>query len=174
MYFMLFGFWVLLNGKWTLEIGIVGAVVCAALYAFMCAYMDYSPKKEWKVWHRLPRIIGYGVYLVGEVYKSAWDTIRLIWNPEKEVQPRLVSFRTRLKTDPGKVVLANSITMTPGTITVDVQGDVFLVHCLDDSFDMGQEGFDMESRVMRLEGDKYHAPKADTIAKEETHHDECV
>ena len=67
-------------------------------------------------------------------------------------QPELTSFHTRLRTQAGKVVLANSITMTPGTITVDIHGDLFLIHCLDDSFDMGQAGFDMEERVMRVEG----------------------
>ena len=49
------------------------------------------------------------------------------------------------------MVLANSITMTPGTIIIDVQEDEFLIHCLDSSFDMGQEGFEMEDRVMTLE-----------------------
>ena len=63
----------------------------------------------------------------------------------------MTSFHTRLKTDAGKVVLANSITMTPGTITVDVQDDLFLIHCLDESFDVGQEGFEMEDRIMRVE-----------------------
>ena len=55
MYFLLFGFWVLLNGKWNAEIAIVGVIVCAALYAFMCAFMGYSPKKEWQLVKRLHR-----------------------------------------------------------------------------------------------------------------------
>lgn len=152
MYFLLFGFWVLLNGKWTTEIAIVGVIVCAALYAFMCAYMDYSPKKEWQIARRFFRIAGYFFYLVGEIFKSAWGTMVLIWSPEKEVEPRVTSFHTRLRTDPGKVVLANSITMTPGTITVDVQDDLFLIHCLDESFDVGTEGFEMEDRIMVIEG----------------------
>ena len=42
--------------------------------------------------------------------------------------------------------------MTPGTITVDVQDDLFLIHCLDESFDMGAEGFEMENRIARVEG----------------------
>ena len=46
MYFLLFGFWVLLNGKWNAEIAIVGVIVCAALYAFMCAFMDDMLKTE--------------------------------------------------------------------------------------------------------------------------------
>lgn len=152
MYFLLFGFWVLLNGKWTAEIAIVGVIVCAALYAFMCSFMGYSPKKEWQLALRVPKIIGYFFYLVGEIFKSAWGTMVLIWSPEKEIQPRVTSFRTKLKTDAGKVVLANSITMTPGTITVDVQDDLFLIHCLDESFDVGTEGFEMEDRIARVEG----------------------
>ena len=163
MYFLLFGFWVLLNGKWTAEIAIVGVIVCAALYAFMVAFMDYSPKKEWQLAKRLPRIVGYFFYLVKEIFASAYATMKLIWSPREEIAPRVTSFHTRVRTDAGKVVLANSITMTPGTITVDVQDDLFLIHCLDDSFDVGQEGFEMEERVMRLEGS---APTNHHSAKE--------
>ena len=152
MYFILFGFWVLLNGRWDAEIALVGAIVCAALYAFMMAFMGYSPRKEWQLAKRLPRIFGYFLYLVREIFLSSWQTIRLIWSPDKEIEPRVTSFRTRLRTDAGKVVLANSITMTPGTMTVDVQEDEFLIHCLDTSFDMGQDGFEMENRVLKLEG----------------------
>ena len=156
MYFLLFGFWVLLNGKWTTEIAVVGVIVCAALYAFMCAYMGYSPKAEWKIARRVPKIFCYFLYLVGEIFKSAWGTMLFIWSPEKEIEPRVTSFHTRLRTDAGKVILANSITMTPGTITVDVQDDLFLIHCLDESFDVGTEGFEMEDRIAGIEG----APKA--------------
>ena len=152
MYFLLFGFWVLLNGQWTAEIAIVGLIVCAALYAFMCAFMGYSPKREWQIARRIPRIAGYFVYLVGEVFKSSFAVMKLIWSPTMVIEPEVTSFHTKLRTDAGKVVLANSITMTPGTITIDVQEDEFLIHCLDASFDMGRDGFDMEDRVMKLEG----------------------
>ena len=165
MYFLLFGFWVLLNGKWTTEIAIVGVIVCAALYAFMVAFMGYSPRKEWQLAKRLPRIIGYFFYLVKEIFLSAWGTMQLIWSPEKEIEPRVTSFHTRLRTDAGKVVLANSITMTPGTITVDVQDDLFLIHCLDESFDMGTEGFEMEERIMKLEGSHQKAAAAEIPAE---------
>ena len=49
MFFLLFGFWVLLNGSWTLEIALIGLVVSAALYAFIVKFMGYSPKKEWRL-----------------------------------------------------------------------------------------------------------------------------
>ena len=152
MFFLLFGFWVLLNGRWTAEIAVVGVVVCAALYAFMAAFMGYSPRKEWAIVKRLGRILAYTGYLVGEVVKSAFAVLRLIWSPKLEPGPKLISFRTKLRTDAGKVVLADSITLTPGTITVNVQGDRMLVHCLDTSFEIDEHDFEMEQRVMRVEG----------------------
>ena len=157
MFFLLFGFWVLLNGRWTAEIAVVGVVVCAALYAFMVAFMGYSPRKEWAVVKRLGRILAYAGYLVGEVVKSAFAVLRLIWSPKLEPEPKLISFRTKLRTDAGKVVLADSITLTPGTITVNVQGDRMLVHCLDTSFEIDEHDFEMEQRVMRVEGGHDHA-----------------
>jgi len=157
MFLLLFAFWVLLMGAWTTEIAVVGLVVSGLVYAFSCAFMGYSPKKEWSIAKRLGRIVRYFVYLVGEIFKSAWAVIKLVWSPKLVAEPKLTSFRTRLKSDAGKVVLANSITMTPGTITVDIRGDKFLIHCLDAGFDMGQEGFEMEERVMQVEGGSHDA-----------------
>ena len=85
MFFLLFGFWVLLNGSWTLEIALIGLVVSAALYAFIVKFMGYSPKKEWAIVRRLPRIIGYFLYLVKEVFLSAWATINLVWSKKHVV-----------------------------------------------------------------------------------------
>ena len=88
MFFLLFGFWVLLNGSWTLEIALIGLVVSAALYAFIVKFMGYSPKKEWAIVRRLPRIIGYFLCLVKEVFLSAWATIKLVWSPRRPAGPR--------------------------------------------------------------------------------------
>ncbi len=152
MFFLLFAFWLILNGRWTAEIAVTGVVVCGLLYALMAAFMGYSPRVEWRIAKRTGRIVGYLFYLIGQIALSAWATIRLIWSPRLTPQPELTSFHTHLRTQAGKAVLANSITMTPGTITVDIHGDLFLIHCLDDSFDMGQGGFAMEERLMRVEG----------------------
>ena len=152
MFFLLFGFWVLLNGHWTLEIAIVGVVVCAALYAFMAAFMGYSPRKEWAVAKRLGHIVAYAGYLACEVVKSAFAVLKLIWSPKLVPEPKLISFHTKLRTDAGKVVLADSITLTPGTITVNVKGDRMLVHCLDASFEIDENDFEMQERVLRVEG----------------------
>ncbi len=156
MFVVLFCFWLLLNGKVTLEIALVGLVVSAAVYAFMVAFMGYSPRKEWQLVKRTGRIFRYGAYLIKEVFLSSVAVIRLIWSPKLETEPRLTTFHTKLKTDAGKTVLANSITLTPGTMTVDIHEDRFLIHCLDASFDVDHENFEMESRVAEVEGGKDH------------------
>lgn len=157
MFFVLFAFWVLLNGQWTTEIAVVGVVLSALLYLFIWKFLDYSPRKEAQLLLKLPRAIGYFGFLVKEIVSSALATIRLIWSPRLLTEPRLTSFQTKLKTEPGKVILANSITMTPGTITVDIRDDRLLVHCLDESFSEGLENSEMEKRILRLEGGGKHA-----------------
>ena len=156
MLFLLFGFWVLLNGQWTGEIAVVGAVLSVLIYLFIWKFMDYSPRKEWALVKRLPGALAYLGCLIVEIVRSCLATIRLIWSPKWEVQPRLVSFRTRLRGNYARVILANSITITPGTITVTMQGDKLLVHCLDEDFAEGLAGSALETRLMKLEG----GPKA--------------
>ena len=156
MFFVLFAFWIILNGQWTGEIAIVGLVLSALIYLLMWKFMDFSPKREWAVVKRLPRLIAYFFYLVGEIFKAAWGTIKFIWSPSEVVEPEVKSFRTRLKSGWAKVVLANSITLTPGTITVDVQDDVMLVHCIDRSFGEGLDDSEMEKRILRIESEGRH------------------
>ena len=130
--------------------------ICSANARFALPEIALGIIPGWGGTIRLPRIIGYFLYLVKEVFLSAWATIKLVWSPKLVVEPEITSFHTHVRTLPGKVVLANSITMTPGTITVDMHDDLFLIHCLDTSFDVGKEGFEMERRVMAVEG----TPKA--------------
>ncbi|MBR4710448.1 MAG: Na+/H+ antiporter subunit E [Clostridia bacterium] len=148
---VLFAFWLLLNGKWTAEIGVVGLVLAVAIDLFVWRFMGYSPRRSLGFLRRLPRAAAYAVWLVGAVIRSAFATIRLIWSPRLIAEPKLTSFRTRLKTRTGKVMLANSITLTPGTITVDIRGDAFLVHCLDSDFAEGLSGSEMERRILAVE-----------------------
>lgn len=151
MFFLLFGLWILFNGQWTGEIAMVGLVVCGLIYAFCWKFLGYSPRTEWQLARKVPRAIGYGIFLIGEVFKSGWQTIRFIWSPKVDVQPEIVSFHTKLKTDTGKVLLANSITLTPGTITLECDEQTTVVHCLDQSMGEGLEGSEMEKQIGKIE-----------------------
>ncbi len=161
MLVILFAFWLLLNGKVTAEIGAGGLVLAVLIDLFAWKYMGYSPGRSLAFVRRLPRALAYVVWLVGAVIRAAFATIRLIWSPRLIAEPRLTSFRTRLRTRTGKVMLANSITLTPGTITVDIRGDAFLVHCLDRDFGEGLADSEMEKRIQRVESEGEEEPPRD-------------
>ena len=146
----LFGLWMLLEGRWTVEIVLTGIVLSTLIYLFCWKFLDYSPRREWAVIRRIPRAVGYLFWLIGQIFISGFMTISRIWSG-REVTPHLVSFRTGLRTDPGKVLLSQSITLTPGTLTVDQRDGRVLVHALDDAYTEGLKDSEMEKRIRKLE-----------------------
>lgn len=131
MFLLIFAVWLILNGKVTLEICIFGVCISAALFYFMCRFMDYSIKKEMLLFRLIPLLAKYFWVLVEEIVKANVAVLKIIVSPELQPEPAVVYFDTDLKTELAKVLLANSITLTPGTITVSVEENRFCVHCLD-------------------------------------------
>ena len=72
----------------------------------------------------------FGVFLVALVQANL-DVARRVIAPSLPINPGVVKFKTKLKTNYSKMVLANSITLTPGTLTIDVVGDTFYIHWID-------------------------------------------
>ena len=131
--------WIIFNGRITLEILLIGILLCAALFAFCCKFLDYSVSRDLKLYRILPMIIQYVVILLVEILKANRQVFHFIITPTYQVEPKLVHFTYGLKTEFARVVLANSITLTPGTITVNLEGNEFYVHCLDREFAEGME-----------------------------------
>ena len=146
----LFGLWMLLEGRWTVEIVLTGIVLSALIYLFCWKFLDYSPRREWAVIRRIPRAVAYLFWLIGQIFVAGFMTMSRVWSG-REVKPHLVSFRSALRTDAGKVLLSQSITLTPGTLTVDQRDGRFLVHALDDAFTEGLQDSEMEKRIRKLE-----------------------
>ena len=84
-------------------------------------------------------ILAYLGVLIWEIIKANAATLKLIVSPHTRVHPVIVRFRADLRTRTARVLLANSITLTPGTITVSVEDDRFCVHCLDKELAEGME-----------------------------------
>lgn len=152
MFIVFFLMWVIFNGGLTLEIALFGVVIAAVMYAFICKFMDYSWKKDVWLWKCIPLILLYLLVLVKEILKANIQTTRLILKRELTNQPILVSFHTCLKTKTARVILANSITLTPGTITVSLDGDEYVVHCLDKAMAEGLEDSVFVRLLQRMEG----------------------
>lgn len=133
MYVLLFIFWFILNQKINLEITIFGIVITFFVGLLTNYLFDYSPKKEIRIMKKIPIFMTYIVLLVWEILKASFTMMKIIVDKRIPVEPTLVTFKTGIKTDIGNFILANSITLTPGTITVKVEKGEMTVHCLDAS-----------------------------------------
>lgn len=139
MFLLFFLAWVVFNGRLTLEIALFGIAVAGAVFAFVCRFMDYSLKKELHFYKLVPAFVQYLYYLIKEIIFANLTVCRMILTRRERMEPVLVHVRTNLKSETARVILANSITLTPGTITVSLTEDKLLVHCLDKSLSEGME-----------------------------------
>ena len=139
MLLLFFLVWVVFNGRLTLEIALFGVAVAGAVFAFVCKFMGYSLQKELRFYKKIPSICQYLYYLVKEIIAANITVSRMILTRKEQMEPVIVHVHTDLKTETARMMLANSITLTPGTITVALTENDLLVHCLDKSLSKGME-----------------------------------
>ena len=139
MLLLFFLVWVVFNGRLTLEIALFGVAVAGAVFAFICRFMDYSPEKELRFYRRMPAFFQYLYHLIKEIILANLGVCRMILTRKEQMEPVIVHVHAKLKSETARVILANSITLTPGTITVSLTDDNLVVHCLDKSLAEGME-----------------------------------
>ena len=142
--------WLLMSGHYTallLSLGGVSVVGVALLVLRM-----QLPDREGAPFHVVPGLLTYLPWLVVEVLRSNLAVARVILSPRLPIRPRLVDFQGHQKTDLGRFIYANSITLTPGTITVRLDAEGFRIHALTKEALDGTEEGEMDRRVCRLEG----------------------
>ncbi|HEY7656128.1 MAG TPA: Na+/H+ antiporter subunit E [Burkholderiales bacterium] len=147
---VLFVFWLLLSGYFTVFLVTMGALSAVAIVA-LGRRMEVIDREGHPIdmgW----RVLTYWPWLVKEIAKSAWDVACIIVDPRLPISPRLVRAKTTQKTAVGVVTYANSITLTPGTISVDVREGEILVHALTRESAAGVLEGEMDRRVTRFEG----------------------
>lgn len=143
--------WIIFNGRVTLEILLLGLVLSAALFSFCCRFMDYSIRSDLRLYCLVPMTVQYVAVLIMEILKANHQVLFFILTPRYQVEPQLIHFTSGLKSEFARVVLANSITLTPGTITVSLEGNEFYVHCLDKEFAEGLENSIFEKLLEKME-----------------------
>ena len=146
MFFILYALWLILNGRITLEICLLGLAITALIYFFICKFMDFSIKKDLRLMRNAGYAMAYLVVLLKEIFLSNFRVMAIILFKRIPITPALTEVRIDLRSQMAKTILANSITLTPGTITVEVTGDVFVVHCLSSEMIEGIE----DSAFVRL------------------------
>lgn len=83
--------------------------------------------------HVAPKLPGYWLWLLKEVAKSSYDVSKIVLSPSLPIQPTLVKLEAEPKGAIGQVILSNAITLSPGTVTLDLHQDQLQVHCLTES-----------------------------------------
>lgn len=135
--------WLVLSGSYTLSgdhsILLVMTVVSLAATVGLAVRMRILDRETVPLAPLLP-LLTYWSWLGREIVAANIAVIRLIMKPDVDIEPRLVRVPVDLRSGLARCVFANSITLTPGTVTVDIENDGFLVHALDNSF-TAPEGF---------------------------------
>ena len=149
LFVALYLFWLLLSGLFTPFLLSAGAG-CAVAVVWFARRMDVVDREGHPI-HLGPRVMLYWGWLLKEIVKSAWDVSKIIVNPKLPISPTLVRFNPSQRTDVGLVIHANSITLTPGTITVQASANEFLVHGLTRSGAAATIESEMDRRVTACE-----------------------
>lgn len=148
----LFLLWIFFNARLTWDVIMVGLFICLLVGILLRAAIDYSPRKELRFLMRLPAIARYLAVLFKEIVMANWQMVKIIVNPFSRIEGQLTFFTAKdLKTPYGRSLLGNSITITPGTITVQLKNGRYCVHGLRADFVDGIEDSTLAREAARLE-----------------------
>ncbi|MGN1205429.1 MAG: Na+/H+ antiporter subunit E [Eubacterium sp.] len=151
MFFVFFVFWIVLNGKINVEIAVTGAIIALGVFLFCCKFMEYSIKKDIVACKVIGLAICYVLLLIWEIVKANVGVMRFVYNQREDVEPCVIEMKAPFKINCLNVILADSITLTPGTITVELTGDRFTIHCLDQTMSEGMENSSFVRLLKKIE-----------------------
>ena len=126
-----------------------GAVVALllGLWSVRVLWPEGGPAMRLRRW---PRILGHLVDLFRAMVPAALQLSAILARRHLRIDPHVFSYRTRLQTAAARVALANSITLTPGTHCVEIEGGELIIHCLDESFARRIRSGELEAEVGRV------------------------
>jgi len=148
-FLIMFGFWILLSGKFDLFHLTLG-VISSALVSFLSTDLFMYEKDK----NRLSTAVRFLLYLPWLLYQIVLSTLHVTFlalhpKMKDQIDPTIVTFKTKLTSNIARVALANSITLTPGTITIRIEDDVFYVHAISRKAAAGLPG-EMEDRLAHV------------------------
>ena len=145
----LFAFWLVLTaglGFWSLILGAVMAVLIGLAAVHLLAHAEDRALNAGE----LIGLTAYAIGMVSLIIPAAWQVLRVVMSGRIRIDPVVIEHRTGLQRPLARVALANSITLTPGTHCVDLDGDRLTIHCLEPRFaEPILEGL-LEQRLARL------------------------
>ncbi len=142
--------WLLLSGHYTpllLSLGLISVMSCVWIAVHMGIVDEEMHHRQFKLY----AVVLYGFWLMKEIVLACLDVSRRILDPKLPISPVLVQLPVSQQSDMGRTIFANSITLTPGTIAVDLGDQTVQVHALTRAAAEGLATGEMDRRVSALE-----------------------
>ena len=134
----------------TLSIGIVISLLVVILNKeLIFSNRQLNFRKNFVRW------ISYAILLIKEILVSNFNVAKIVLSPQIVISPEVVTIKTKIKSDFHKTIFANSITLTPGTLTISMDKDKVIIHCLKEEFKRGVNNSDFEKIILKVEEDIY-------------------
>ncbi len=150
--------WLLSGTPQPLLLGL-GAVACA-IVVYIAHRMDVIDHEGHPIHLHPVRLVRYWMWLLVEIVKSNWDVARCLLDPKLPISPTLFSVPADQLSDLGKVIYANSITLTPGTVSINLEAHHIDVHALTKSGAAALQQGAMHEKVLALELAATQTPEA--------------
>ncbi|KOA18119.1 Na(+)/H(+) antiporter subunit E [Clostridium homopropionicum DSM 5847] len=152
--FMYIMFWLILSEGNSMESIVIGTGISAVIGVFNKRYtlVRIHQRSFKNIGLQIKYWALFLLVLLREIVLANIHVAKVVLTPKVEISPCMTTFTTNLKSDFLRTILANSITLTPGTVTVDVIGDEFEVHCLKREYGQGLVNSEFEKILLRIEG----------------------
>lgn len=144
-------FWLILIPRYTIENIVAGLLVCWGTLWFSSELLVEEEHASIYSRKGLVLYFRYVYHLVIEIVKANIDVAKIVLSKNMDIQPHFFKVPLHIKKDLNKVIYANAITLTPGTLSVDMDDDFILVHALTTAAANGIEGSILEQGIIELE-----------------------
>lgn len=152
VFIFLFVFWLLFNGRITWDVVCFGLVISGLVTWFATSVCGWTKKNSNTILRLSGQLVMYALVAVIEIIKANIQTIKVILNPDKYgLAPRLFCFDCKLYREELQTLMANSITITPGTYTVGIYNNHLLVHALNSEFEIMEMTNVLNLRLMKIQ-----------------------
>jgi multicomponent Na+:H+ antiporter subunit E len=145
----IFAFWLVISASLALADLLLGAVLSVLLGVWSVHFL-WAGEAPWVSPRQLFALLRYSLGFSAQVFRSAVHVARLVVDPRLPISPQLITCRTGLQREISRVAFAHSVSLTPGTLTVDMEGGTFLVHCLDEQSAARILSGELERQVARV------------------------
>lgn len=155
LFLCLFGFWVIASETIDLQHLIAGVIIAYAVELFNRDFLkDFHFQGKHSFMKQIIVLASILLILIKDMILANIQVAVIVLSPKMPISPGIVTFKTNLKSPLARTILANSITLTPGTLTIDVDEDIFVVHYLTEANAHDVQNWNAKEKIRILDGGK--------------------